>query len=274
MKFGYMLDSSSYEPHFLDAVSFVDALTQLEGKFDVTRLASRSPDTPFVEVWIDKGVERKDMSFEDLSEVYRLTPDPSGSFKCHDLCLRLWNELCCSSAYIDHCGKLVANLAGFVADTHLGDMFKWLDAHTPHGMRSLVFAVPHSVSNEPVFVPCEYVSSWDGFGDISSPAKYDPVSNRVYDVETVELSDDELAECEILSGEYMNLLGTRFSLGECSDADTWPVEEPYPLQVISGMSDLRSNPSLTDQIKAAQSKAGETRSTDAREVDKSTEPQR
>lgn len=124
--------------------------------------------------------------------------------------------------------------------------------------------------NSSVYIPCEYVSFWDGFGEVSSPAKYDPVNNKVYDVELADLSDEELSECEILVGEYMDLLGKRFILGERSHDDTWTVENPDPRYVISGMSDLCSKPSLISQIESASSRATGAHPTDKAAVKEPT----
>lgn len=46
-----------------------------------------------MEFWEDKGVERKDMTFEDVRDVYKLYPGRDGHLKCDDLAQRLWNEL-------------------------------------------------------------------------------------------------------------------------------------------------------------------------------------
>lgn len=230
MKFGYMIDSPSYEPQYLESSDFMDAVSQLEKKFDVAHLANRHPDIPHIELWQDKGIARKDMSFADLSEVYKLYPSSSGSLQCRDLCLRLWNRLCLPAG----------DLKLFSTNSSLKDVFQWLDTHTPHGIRSLIYGIPNASHPDPVYIPCEYISSWDGFGDVSSPAKYDPIHNKVYAVETAELTEDELCECEILNGEYMVLLGTRFDLLERSANDTWVVGDPDPLHTISGISGLGS----------------------------------
>ena len=92
MKFGYEIDSSVYEPHYLEAKSIQEAIYLLEQKLPVKRMSQRDPVAP-VEFWEDKGVERKDMTFEDVHSVYKLYPGRDGHLKCDELAERLWNEL-------------------------------------------------------------------------------------------------------------------------------------------------------------------------------------
>lgn len=92
MKFGYMIDNSAYEPHYLEETSIQRAVSLLEQKLLVMRMSQRDSVAP-VEFWEDKGVERKDMTFEDVRGVYKLYPGRDGHLKCDDLAQRLWNEL-------------------------------------------------------------------------------------------------------------------------------------------------------------------------------------
>ena len=92
MKFGYMLDSPAYEPHYLEETSIQRAIFLLEQKLPVIRMSQRDSVAP-VEFWEDKGVERKDMTFEDVHSVYKLYPGRDGHLKCDELAERLWNEL-------------------------------------------------------------------------------------------------------------------------------------------------------------------------------------
>ena len=92
MKFGYMLDSPAYEPHYLEAVSIQKAISLLEQKLPVMRMSQRDSVAP-VEFWEDKGVDRKDMTFEDVHSVYKLYPGRDGHLKCDELAQRLWNEM-------------------------------------------------------------------------------------------------------------------------------------------------------------------------------------
>lgn len=148
MKFGYMLDSPTYEPHYLNANGYADAITQLENKLDISRMARRKPDVPFVEFWADRDIERKNMSFEDLKEVFKLYPDVSGSLKCQDLCLRIWNDLWQRPDIITPPGVLTADFSGFKAGTNLSDVSLWLDNHTSHGIQSLIVGVPNSIGDD------------------------------------------------------------------------------------------------------------------------------
>lgn len=84
LKFGYMIDSHIYEPHYLQASSFAEAIAMLEQKLPVQRLARRGDDVPRVELWVDKGVERKDMSFDMVDDIVNLYPESSGKFVCFD----------------------------------------------------------------------------------------------------------------------------------------------------------------------------------------------
>lgn len=92
MKFGYMIDNSAYEPHYLEETSIQRAVSLLEQKLPVMRMSQRDSVAP-VEFWEDKGVGRKDMTFEDVRDVYKLYPGRDGHLKCDDLAQRLWNEL-------------------------------------------------------------------------------------------------------------------------------------------------------------------------------------
>lgn len=92
MKFGYMIDNSAYEPHYLEETSIQRAVSLLEQKLPVMRMNQRDSVAP-VEFWEDKGVERKDMTFEAVRDVYKLYPGRDGHLKCDDLAQRLWNEL-------------------------------------------------------------------------------------------------------------------------------------------------------------------------------------
>lgn len=85
LKFGYMIDSHVYEPHYLQASSFTEAISILEQKLPVVRMSRRGDDKPYVELWIDKGVERKDMSFDMVHDIVKLRPTDSGKFACFDV---------------------------------------------------------------------------------------------------------------------------------------------------------------------------------------------
>lgn len=113
MKFGYMIDNSAYEPHYLEETSIQRAVSLLEQKLPVMRMSQRDSVAP-VEFWEDKGVERKDMTFEDVRDVYKLYPGRDGHLKCDELAQRLWNELSAQQR-----------------DSH---MEKWLGDHHSRGL--------------------------------------------------------------------------------------------------------------------------------------------
>ena len=84
MRFGYMIDGPVYNTRFIEASSLKDAVAQLEGKLRVTHMAQQS-DPVFIELWLDCGKDRKNMSFNDLERVYKFYPQTSGKLKCSDL---------------------------------------------------------------------------------------------------------------------------------------------------------------------------------------------
>lgn len=84
VKFGYMIDSHVYEPHYLEASSFDEARSILQQKLPVTRMARRGDDAPYVELWVDNGIERKDMSWDMVHDIVKLYPTTSGKFVCFD----------------------------------------------------------------------------------------------------------------------------------------------------------------------------------------------
>lgn len=56
----------------------------------------------------------------------------------------------------------------------------------------------------------KFISVWDGYGEVISDAVFDDKSNTVSDIKIAALSTEELAECEILLGEYIEFdNGTR-----------------------------------------------------------------
>lgn len=85
VKFGYMVDSHVYDPQHLEASSFAEAISILEQKLPVERMARRGDDAPHVELWVDNGVERKDMSFDMVDDIVKLYPTTSGKFACFDV---------------------------------------------------------------------------------------------------------------------------------------------------------------------------------------------
>lgn len=53
MKFGYMIDNSAYEPHYLEETSIQRAVSLLEQKLPVMRMSQRDSVAP-VEFWEDR----------------------------------------------------------------------------------------------------------------------------------------------------------------------------------------------------------------------------
>lgn len=212
MKFGYMIDGPFYEPYYINATCLTDAITNIENKIDIVRLARKKVDPVFIEIWEDKGIERSKMSFEDIKNVYRSYPHKSGKLLCNELCETFWHGLCREGEFTgNYFNALTYNMYGFSAGTQVNAIFDWLDKHYTGGVQELVYGNPYTVHPEEYFVPCKYISVWDGFGEVESYAKYDPVNHEVYDVEIADLTVEELSECEIFIGEYMELFGKRFS---------------------------------------------------------------
>lgn len=49
----------------------------------------------------------------------------------------------------------------------------------------------------------KFISVWDGYGEVISDAVFDNKTKTVSDIKIADLSAEELAECEILLGEYI-----------------------------------------------------------------------
>lgn len=75
--------------------------------------------------------------------------------------------------------------------------------------------------NEKKAIACTFISVWDGGYEVSSSAKFDPVTKTVFDIEIADLPEEVLNELEILEGEYMELDGKRFLLNEGLDNDAY-----------------------------------------------------
>lgn len=140
MKFGYLIDNGpAYESHTLEAKSLIAAVEQLQNKVPV-RVYQRAgqPDADFhVELWEDKGVERKNMSFEDLKEVYRLYPTASGRLVSSELCEKLWSELHAPGVTQTLPGRwptLAVAWQGFGKDSVVNIREDWLGDHHPRGI--------------------------------------------------------------------------------------------------------------------------------------------
>lgn len=139
MKFGYQFDSPAYEPRTLEAKSIIAAVEQLQDKVPVKEFQRAGhPDANFhVELWEDKGVERKDMSFEDLKEVYKLYPASSGRLVSSELCEKLWSELHAPGMTQTLPGRwptLAASWHGFGKGSVVNILEDWLGDHHPRGI--------------------------------------------------------------------------------------------------------------------------------------------
>lgn len=139
MKFGYQFDSPAYEPRTLEAKSIIAAVEQLQDKVPVKEFQRAGhPDANFhVELWEDKGVERKDMSFEDLKEVYKLYPASSGCLVSSELCEKLWSELHAPGMTQTLPGRwptLATSWHGFGKGSVVNILEDWLGAHHSRGI--------------------------------------------------------------------------------------------------------------------------------------------
>ena len=68
----------------------------------------------------------------------------------------------------------------------------------------------------------KFISVWDGYGEVISDAVFDDKTNTISDIETSDLSHEELAECEILLGEYIEFAdGTRVEVLIDEETDSY-----------------------------------------------------
>ena len=70
-------------------------------------------------------------------------------------------------------------------------------------------------------IDCTFISIWEDFGEIASKAKFDPITQTVFDIQMANLSDDFVELLECCSAEYIELNGKRFLLGEIQDDGTY-----------------------------------------------------
>ena len=244
MKFGYMIDSPLYDPRYIEADSFSAAVKTLEKKLLPARLVRDAEHTPYIEIWPDKGIERRDMSFSDLKQLYKLSPSKDGLLKSYELCKDIWDSLLEKSSYVDKYGRLQLDTLGFIKGTDLEGIYDWLDARSVHEVKSLIVGPPGRVLPDKPYLPCQYVSVWSEHGTLSSVAKYDPIENKLYDVENQDIYSEAFVPNDILADEFMVLLGCRFKLHEMENNDTWKVQEPDPLYVLFGTRNILENSRL------------------------------
>ena len=72
----------------------------------------------------------------------------------------------------------------------------------------------NSISMDETSIPCIFISMWDDGAEISSNAKINSITRSVYDIETAGLPEGVLNNLDICTGEYVELSGKRFPLGE------------------------------------------------------------
>ena len=79
----------------------------------------------------------------------------------------------------------------------------------------------NSMEKDDTAIDCTFISVWDDFGEITSEAKFDPITRTVFDVQIANLSDDFVEALESCSAEYVEINGKRFLLGEMQDDGTY-----------------------------------------------------
>lgn len=143
MKFGFMFDSPAYEPKIFEADSIVAAIQLLQSRVperEYARAGINGPINPdfHVELWLDKGSARKDMSFEDLKSVYKLYPAKTGHLVSNELTESLWKDLQNQSTTRNQKGEtILANhdwMGGFFAGCPKEDIEDWLGHHHSRGI--------------------------------------------------------------------------------------------------------------------------------------------
>ena len=70
-------------------------------------------------------------------------------------------------------------------------------------------------------IDCTFISVWEDFGEITSQAKFDPITQTVFDIQIANFSDDFVELLECCSAEYVEINGKRFLLGEMQDDGTY-----------------------------------------------------
>ena len=139
MKFCYLIDGHATETKTLDADHLMAAVDLLERKIpdkEYQRCARHSTEFS-VELWADRNIARKDMSFADLKSVYRLYPSASGHLVCNDLVEALWNELHAPDMTKEGTnGSMVLSRSwhGYPANHPISDPESWLGSHHTRGL--------------------------------------------------------------------------------------------------------------------------------------------
>lgn len=66
-------------------------------------------------------------------------------------------------------------------------------------------------------IPCTYVSVWDDTTAIATPARYDPVTGEVTDIEVAPLSDEMLESLEVPTRQYIRVGDEEYDVQQTED---------------------------------------------------------
>ena len=66
-------------------------------------------------------------------------------------------------------------------------------------------------------IPCTYVSVWDDTTAIATPARYDPVTGEVSDIEVAPLSGEMLESLEVLTRQYICIGDEEYDVEQTED---------------------------------------------------------
>lgn len=82
---------------------------------------------------------------------------------------------------------------------------------------SIALEKENTVSMNENAIDCTFISVWDVGIEVISNAKFDPISQTVFDIDTANLSEGVLEDLDICTGEYVEINGKRFLLDESID---------------------------------------------------------
>ena len=116
--------------------------------------------------------------------------------------------------------------------------------------------IPKNLEENERAIDCIFISVWKDFGEITSEAKFDPITQTVFDIQIMNLSDDfvELLECS--SAEYVEINGKRFLLDEMREDGTYTFADTLE-------QDRKQNKSLNKLINDVSKEHAQTEKTDA-----------
>lgn len=66
-------------------------------------------------------------------------------------------------------------------------------------------------------IPCTYISVWDDTTAIATPARYDPVTGEVTNIEVAPLSDEMLESLEVLIRQYIRVGDEEYDVQQTED---------------------------------------------------------